>query len=133
MYAGDDRIGFEALSNYESHTWIEVSYSGALLGKYDLAPNPGLVYEPLAMTTGGSVYAAIYKDSYFDGWAALNRSQKTWDKITGYPKGRIIGSDGENPVFSHCEGAWTVLQFVPAGMLRAEKIKSKTAALVSRR
>lgn len=133
MYAGDDRIGFEALSNYESHTWIEVSYSGALLGKYDLARNFELGYEPVAMTAGGSVYAAIYKDSHFDGWAALDRSQKAWRKVTGYPKGRIIGSDGENLVFSTRDGAQAVLRFVPTGMLRAEKLQPETAGLVSQR
>ncbi len=115
MYAADDRIGFEALSNYGNDTWIEVSYSGVLLGKYDLGQAP--CYEPLAMTATGAVYAAIYKDSQFDGWAALDRSHKAWHKVTGYPNGRIIGSDGENLVFSMREGASTILQFVPRGTL----------------
>lgn len=131
MYAGDDRIGFEALSNYEGHIWFEVSYSGALLGKYDLGREP--CYQPLAMTTSGAVYAAVYKDDHFDGWAALDRSQKAWHKITGYPKGRIIGSDGENLVFATREGASTILHFIPTGALQAEKLQPETTGLVSKR
>lgn len=133
LYAADDRIGLEALSNYERDAWIEVSYTGALLGKYDLAQTWDPVYAPVAMTASGAVYAAIYKDRNFDGWATLDRSEKAWRKVTGYPKGRIIGSDGENLVFSQRDGASTVLQFVPAGTLRVEKLQPETAALVSKR
>lgn len=132
LYVGNDRMGFESGSHYGHSTWIEVSFSGVLLGKYDLGRYRELCYVPRAMTAGGSVYAAIYKSNQFDGWAALDRSKKAWQKVAGYPNGRIIGSDGENLVFSKGDGGRTVLQFVPSGSLQVEKLREETAALLTK-
>lgn len=132
LYAANDRIGFESRSHYGHSTWIEVSFSGVLLGKYDLGRCQELCYVPVAMTAGGSVYAVISKDDRFDGWAALDRSKEAWHKVAGYPDGKIIGSDGENLVFSQRDGGSTVLQFVPSGSLRFEKLRQQTAALVTK-
>ncbi len=134
LYAGNDRIGFQSLSDYGYDNWIEVSYSGVLLGKYSLGNYEECpCYEPVAMTANSTVYAAIYKDNHFAGWAALDRSKEAWRKIAGYPKGTIIGSDGENLVFSKRDGASTVLQFVPSASLRLETLQQETAALVGKR
>jgi hypothetical protein len=137
MYAANDRIGFRASLYHGRGTWIEIGLSGALLGKYDLRKygqdeNGEPYYEPVAMTADGSVYAAIYKDDRFDGWATLDRTKDAWHKVTGYPKGRIIGSDGDSLVFSKGDGAWTVLQFVASGSLRVEKVQQETAALAAK-
>lgn len=130
LYVANDRIGFYSLSHYGHSTWIEVSFSGVLLGKYDLGNYGEVSYVPVALTAGGSVYAAIYKDNRFHGWAALDRSNNAWRKIAGYPKGKIIGSDGETLVFSKSEEVWTFLQFAPPGSLRFEEPQQDTAALV---
>src|SRR6185437_11990721 len=132
FYAGNDRLGFEPRLHYGRGTWVEVSFSGVLLGKYDLGGLGEPYHDPVAMTADGSVYAAIYKDDRFDGWATLDRSKQAWHKVSGYPKGRIIGSDGENLVFSKRDGAWTILQFVPSDSLRFEKVQQETAALVTK-
>jgi hypothetical protein len=91
-----------------------------------------LCYTPVAMTAGGNAYAAIYRNDRFEGWAALDRSKQTWHKVTRYPKGRVIGSNVENLVFSTRDGGWTVLQFLPSGSLRLEKLQQEMAARVIR-
>ena len=118
LYTANDRIGFLSQSHYGHSTWIEVSFSGVLLGKYDLGTDQELSYWPVAMTAAGTVYAAIYTDNGLAGHAALDRSNEAWRKIAGSPEGKIIGSDGKNVVFSQRDGATTVLQFVPSASLR---------------
>lgn len=123
LYIGRDRIGFEAPLQYGHSTWVEVSFSGTVLGKYNLGSYSELCYVPHAMTSSGGVYAAIYKDYGFDGWAILNRSTGGWDRVTSYPQGRIIGSDGENVVFSTKDASGTVLRFVPPSALWSAKLR----------
>ena len=129
LFAAGDRLGFVA----DPHTWIEVSFAGVLLGKHDLGSFPELAYYPMAMTLGGRTYASIYKEGEFDGWATLDCSTHSWRKVTGYPKGWLIGSDGDNVVFSKEVGAWTVLQSVPSGSLGLEAVQKQAAAAISDR
>ena len=129
FFATNERIGFW-VHLYEGHeTWIETSTEGTLLGKYDLHPSSDLSYGPRAMTAGGSVYAKIFKEEQFNGWAVLDRSKNRWRRVSGYPKGVIIGSDGENIIFSQHDGAWTVLHSVSPESLRVEPLKQETAAV----
>lgn len=123
LYVANDRIGWNAALHPGPRTWIEVSFSGVLLGKYDLKTTSGLPLWPLAMTANGGVYARITsKDFHFSGLATLDRSQGVWQKLTGY-LGVPIGSDGDNLVFCKQNGAWTTLQFVPSGGLRSEALQ----------
>ena len=106
LYVSNGRIGFESYSDDGRSSWIEADSSGTFTGKYELgawAVEPS--YLPLAMTANGSVYAARYKEGAFDGWAVLDRSGKTWRKVAGYPRGRIIGTDGDRIVSATGEGA----------------------------
>lgn len=120
LYAADDRIGWNAALHTGSRTWIEVGFSGVLLGRYDLKTSDGLSLFPLAMTTAGNVYAMIFK-FHSARFAVLDRSKGIWQKVTGDPSGVLIGSDGDNLVFSKTDGVWTTLQFVPSNLLRVEK------------
>ena len=131
LFVANDRIGFFVRSHYGQDTWVEVSFSGIVLGKYELAKSYELCDAPVAMTAGGSVYAAVYKDERFAGWAELDRSNHAWRELAGYPKGRIIGVEEENLVFSKREGATTVLQFVPTGSLTFDSAQQDTAELVA--
>ena len=130
LFAGNDRIGFQSHTHYGHDTWTEVSFSGILLGNYDLESYAVVSYWPIAMTAGGTVYASIYQDKRFQGWAVLDRANKAWQKIAGSPKGEIIGAEGDNLVFSRREGDWTILQFVPSGSLGVEKLPEDAAAPV---
>jgi hypothetical protein len=47
MYAGDDRIGLQAFLNHGFDSWIEVSYSGVLLGKYIWSRMESVITNPL--------------------------------------------------------------------------------------
>ncbi len=127
LYVTSDRIGFEAGLYAGHNTWIEVSFAGDLLGKYDLGRFGDASYQPLAMTANGSVYAEIFREDHFDGWAVFDRSNGTWHNIAEYPKGRIIGSDGDNLVFSTRDGGSTVLQLVGSGSLRFKTPSQETA------
>jgi hypothetical protein len=127
LYMGTDRIGFQARLKYDQATWVEVGTAGNLLGTYDLGRFRELDYYPSAMTARGSVYARIYKYDKPDGWAVLDRSTKTWRKVKGYPKGVIIGADGENLIFSEHDTAWTVLHSVPTASLHLEPLTQQTA------
>lgn len=101
LYAAKDRIGF--LSRSDNDTWIEVSYSGDLLGIYGLGSASDKSYVPAAMTTDGSVYAMTYRNKQFDGWALLNRADKTWQSVSGLPQGKLIGSQGDKLVFAEAK------------------------------
>jgi len=118
LYAANDRIGFLSQSHYGHSTWIEVSFSGVLLGKYDLGTGQQLSYRPVAMTAAGTLYAAIYNEKGFEGYAVLDRPSDAWRTIAASPEGKIIGSDGKNVVFCQRDGATTFLQFVPSASLR---------------
>ncbi len=133
LFSSDDRIAFVSHTHDGRSTWIEADSSGTFLEKYDLGRYGALSYMPVAMTASGSVYARIYKDQSFAGWATLDRSKAAWRKLAGYPKGQIIGSDGDNLVFSKDEGGWTVLSFVPSVSLHLAEPKPQTAMLVAPR
>ena len=125
LYAGNDRIGFQTLLHEGRQSWIEISSHGTLLEKYDLGKFRELSYKPLTMTAGGDVYARILKEDQFDGWAVLDRSEGQWRRVRGYPKGTLIGSDGENVIFSERDGGWTVLHSIPSSSLQIEPLKKR--------
>ncbi|MBV9157391.1 MAG: hypothetical protein JO097_14095 [Acidobacteriaceae bacterium] len=120
LYVANDRIGWNAALHPGPRTWVEVSFSGVLLGKYELKTPDGLSLFPLAMTRGGNVYAMIFK-SHSARFAVLDRSKGVWQKVVGDPGGGLIGSEGDNLVFFTRNGAWTTLNFVPCGWLRVEQ------------
>lgn len=120
LYIANDRIGWNAALHAGPRTWIEVSFSGVLLGKYDLKTSDGLSLFPLAMTAVGNVYAMIFK-FHSARFAVLDRSKGLWQEVVGDPNGVLIGSEGDNLVFSKRDGRWTTLTFEPPGSLRLEK------------
>jgi len=120
LYVANDRIGWNAALHPGSRTWIEVSFSGVFLGKYDLKTADGLSLFPVAMTASGNAYAMIFK-SHSARFAVLDRSKRVWQKVVGDPSGALIGSEGDNLVFSNLDGARTTLKFVPSGSLRVEE------------
>ncbi len=120
LYIANDRIGWNEVLHRGSRTWIEVSFSGVLLGKYDLKTTDGLSLMPVAMTATGNTYAMIFK-SDSARFAVLDRSKEVWQKVVGDPGGVLIGSEGDNLVFSNLDGAWTTLKFAPSGSLRVEE------------
>ncbi len=120
LYVANDRIGWNAALHPGSRTWIEVSFSGVFLGKYDLKTTDGLSLFPVAMTASGNAYAMIFK-SHSARFAVLDRSKGAWQKLVGDPGGVIIGSEGDNLVFLKTDGARTTLRFAPSGSLRVEE------------
>lgn len=120
LYAANDRIGWNAPLHPGARTWIEVSFSGAVLGKYDLKTSDGLSLFPLAMTASGNVYAMIFK-FHAARFAVLDRSNGVWQEVVGDPSGTLIGADGNNLVFAKRDGASTTLKLVPSGSLRVEE------------
>ena len=110
LFAGSDRIGFLFLANDGQSQWIEVSFAGVLLGQYDLGKYVDPHFSPMAMTASGGVYGAIFRDRWsIEGHGILDKADHTWHKVTGYPKGRLIGADGDTLVFAKSKGGWTVL------------------------
>ncbi len=120
LYISNDRIGWNATLHLGPRTWVEVSFSGVLLGKYELKTTDGLSLWPVAMTAGGKVYARIFK-SHSARFAVLDRSKGIWQKVVGDPGGALIGSEGDKLVFSNLDGARTTLTFAPSGSLRVEE------------
>ena len=94
-------------------------------GQYDLGSyggdEPGFL--PQGMTSSGDVYAVVEQYRKFKGYAVLDRSKKAWRKVSGYPKGRLIGNDGDRLVFSEHVGGWTVLHQVEAGSLAVKTVQ----------
>jgi hypothetical protein len=129
LYASNDRIGFLSRSDdgTNSSTWIEVSFSGELLGIYGSGNVADCIYIPAAMTANGSVYAMVYQNKQFEGWVALNRSEKTWQKVSGLPKGKLIGSQGEDLIFAQRDQNGATLQFVSPGLSQGELAVLQTA------
>jgi hypothetical protein len=122
LYIANDRIGWNATLHYGSRTWIEVSFSGVLLGKYDLKTPDGLSLMTVAMTASGNAYAGIISKIHSAvRFAVLDRSKGVWQKVVGDPGGVLIGSEGDSLVFSNLDGARTTLKFAPSASLRVEE------------
>lgn len=120
LYAGNDRIGWDAALHRGSRTWIEVSFSGVLLGKYDLKTSDGFPLMPVAMTASGNAYATVLK-FHFARFAVLDRSKGVWENVVGDPGGLLIGAEGNKLVFSTPDGTGTTLRFAPASSLRVQE------------
>jgi hypothetical protein len=132
LHASNDRIGFVSRSDdgTNSNTWIEVSFSGDLLGIYGLGSNVGeSSYFPVAMTADGGVYATVYEDKQFDGWATLDRSERTWRKVSGFPEGKLIGSEGKKLIFARRNETETILQSVLPSSFRLENTRQEALLL----
>ena len=108
LFSASDRIGFVTLASMGGDKWIEVTFSGELLGQYDLGSVGRKTFWPVAVTTDGGVYGRIYEDGSFAGYGLLDKSKAAWSKVTGYPNGKLIGADGDNLMFSRNNGAGTV-------------------------
>jgi hypothetical protein len=111
LYISNDRLGWNEALHTGSRTWTEVSFSGAILGKYELKTPDGLSLWPDAMTAGGRVYARIIKSRDAARFAVLYRSKGVWEKVVGDPGGILIGSQGDNLVFAQVNGTTTTLNF----------------------
>lgn len=128
FYVTDDRIGFSTfLPKLGKVTWLEFGTNGNLLDKYDVGDCDEICYSPRAMTSSGSVYAQVWQHRRPAGSAVLDRSTKTWRKITGEPKGGIVGADYENVIFDEDREGWTVLHSVPSGSLRVKPVTAPQA------
>ena len=110
LFAASDRIGFLSNANSEQPKWIEVSFAGVLMGQYDLGKYVDPHFSPMAMTASGGVYGAIFRDRWsIEGYGVFDKADRTWHKVIGYPKARLIGADGDTLVFSKSKGGWTIL------------------------
>lgn len=129
LFAAKDRLGFSCWTRYGHHTWIEVSFSGNVLGQYDLGGYEEGSYFPVAMTESGAVYAQAYDAGHFQGWSVLDRSESAWRKLAGFPKGRIIGSEADDLVFARQDGGLKTVIFVPSKSLALSAKDEERAAL----
>ncbi len=102
-----------------SRTWIEVSFAGVLLGKYELKTIDGLPLFPLAMTANGNVYAMILKP-HLVRFAVLDRAKGVWQKLASDPDGALIGSEKDNLVFAELDGTSATVRFVPSSLVRPD-------------
>ena len=129
LYVANNRIGWNAELHYGSpRTWVEISFSGTLLGKYNLEMTGAAHLMTVAMSADGSVYARIVsRDARLNGYATLDRSQGVWRKVTGAPTGILIGSDGNNVAFLNPDPVSGTLQLIPSGRLVPEAIADATA------
>lgn len=121
LFIANDRIGWNATLHTGPRTWVEVSLSGDLLGQYTLKTTDGLALFPVTMTADGNVYARITGKVPSARFAVLDRSKGVWQKVIGDPPGALIGSEGNNLVFSNLGGASTTLTFTPSSSLRIEE------------
>jgi hypothetical protein len=103
LFATKDRVGFWSHLDDGHSTWIELSPAGA-------------------------VYARIYREDRFDGWAVLDRIKGEWHKLSGYPKGTLIGSDEDNLLFSQHKDGWTVIHSVASSSLKLAPDEPQVAA-----
>ena len=107
-----------------ARTWVEVSFSGVVLGKYDLKTADGLALMSVAMTASGDAYARIVRSYSAEAahFAVLDRSKGIWQKVRGDPGAGLIGSEGDNLVFLQIDdAAFGTLKFVPSSSLRVEE------------
>jgi hypothetical protein len=120
LHIANDRVGWNEALHTGSRTWVELSFSGDFLGKYELKTPDGLSVMSVAMTASGNVYAMILKPIGEARFAVLNREKGVWEKVSGDPGGVVIGSEGDNLAFLQTDGAKAALKFAPSGSLRAE-------------
>lgn len=129
LYVAKDRIGWNAALHFRSpRTWVEVSFSGTVLGKYNLTMSGARYLWPVAMTADGNVYARFAnRDGQLIGYATLDRSQGIWRKVSGNPVGIPIGSDGDNVAFLKRDPPSATLQLISSGGLPLEAIQNTPA------
>jgi hypothetical protein len=120
MFAASDRIGFVALSNWGSSKWVEVAFSGNLLGQYDLGSYDHECFSPHAMTANGNMYGLISKDRTLAGYGVLDRAKGSWVAVAGCPKGLLIGADGDRLVFAERTAGVKFLHKVEVDTLKEE-------------
>ncbi len=124
LRAAKDRIGTWSPSDYEATKWIEVDLSGNLIGQWEWKFDSGLWHSPVAFTSSNALYAQVFNFERPAGYAIFDRSTQSWQKVTGYPKGRLLGADADDLVFSEEDGGWTVLHHVPSSALHVTPRKS---------
>lgn len=115
LRASKDRIGTYAYAGPWKQKWIEVSLSGNLIGQWEWDWDRSLSFDPSAFTVNNVLYARVFNYETPIGYAIFDRKTKTWKKVTGYPKGRLLGADGDDLVFSEEDGGWSILHRVPSG------------------
>jgi len=120
LFAASDRIGFVALANWGNSKWVEVAFSGAVLGQYDLGSYDRECFSPHAMTANGNVYGQISKERASAGYGVLDRAKGGWVKVAGYPEGLLIGADGDRLVFAERTAQGKVLHKVDVDNLKPE-------------
>ena len=119
LYVSKDRVGWNTACRPGPRLWVEVSFAGVVLGKYDLKTGDGLSLFTEAMTANGNVYAKIFKPRSAR-FAILDRSKGMWEEVSGDPGGVLIGSDGDDLVFATRESDRTLLTFTPSRLLHAQ-------------
>jgi len=123
LYVAKDRIGWNAAVHPGFRTWIEVDFSGTLLGKYDMRTAEGLAVWPSAMTASGNVWAKISTPHQNGRFTFLDRSKGVWQEVAGNLGGLLIGSDGDNLVTAQIDGASARLKFTASSSLQTEAAK----------
>ncbi|MBV9780327.1 MAG: hypothetical protein JOY62_10185 [Acidobacteriaceae bacterium] len=110
-----DRLGLSVPSGFLKEKWIEVSLSGNLIGQWEWDFDRSLNFGPVAFTASNVLYAQVWNYERPIGYAIFDRNTKTWKKVKGYPKGRLLGADQDDLVFSEEDGGWTILHRIPSG------------------
>jgi hypothetical protein len=120
LFAASDRIGFVALSNWGNSKWVEVAFSGAVLGQYNLGSYDRECFSPHAMTANGNVYGQISNHRALAGYGVLDRAKGGWVKVTDCPEGLLIGADGDRLVFAERTAQGRVLHRVDVDTVKEE-------------
>src|SRR5581483_6842237 len=103
LVASHDRIGFYALglSRDAAQLWVEVSYTGELLGQWAIKA-PGRTFWQFALTGSNDLYIQFQSAPGASGRGVV-RFDRASSSVTeldrsAVPRGRLAGADGDNLV-----------------------------------
>jgi hypothetical protein len=78
------------------------------------------------MTSGGKVFAKVYKEQNMVGYAFLDKLNNTWRKVIGFPEGLLVGADGEDLVFAQYETTWKIVAKLPSSAVQVGEPWTRT-------
>jgi len=99
LRASKDRIGAALFIGASKQTWVELNLDGQLLGQWTYSTLNHEAGTPAAFDSNGKLYGERWEDGKPAGISVFERSEGSWQPISLFSKGHLLGADGVRLVF----------------------------------
>ena len=94
-----DRIGAALLVGPHKQAWVELNFSGDLVGQWVYTGSRNDSVFPSAFDSTGLLYGVHWIDGKRAGISAFDKSTSTWKPVSTLPNGFLLGADGTRLVY----------------------------------